>query len=274
MSELTAGPEGWGSWLKRALQLHPGRILAIIIGVALMAAALTLTLVDGSTATYWIIGAGGIACFLIGALLPYIERVRVGPIEVEQRRLGEQAATAAEEAEDVGEGGEVDLDSIDANFLGFARYLAAESAFNDLLRVDHLGDTTEFHLYLWDADADRLLPVFEADVADEAASEGWERGQGVTGEAWASEQYVFATGEECWRGHGIPAHRQHHYQDLAVVAAMPVRNASGTVIAVLSASSKTEGSALVDPDGYSVHSALAAASARILVDLLGWFADE
>ena len=54
---------------------------------------------------------------------------------------------------------------------------------------------------------------------------------------------------------------------------MPVLNARGEVIAVLSGSSEDADSPLGSPDGYAEHVALADAMARILVDLLKWADD-
>jgi len=55
---------------------------------------------------------------------------------------------------------------------------------------------------------------------------------------------------------------------------MPVLNAAGRIIAVLSASSTSPGTELATPAGFEEHLGLAAAMARILVDVLGWETDE
>ncbi|MDQ4134437.1 MAG: hypothetical protein M3179_14835 [Actinomycetota bacterium] len=55
---------------------------------------------------------------------------------------------------------------------------------------------------------------------------------------------------------------------------MPVANASGRVLAVLSAASSDPASALRNDTGMEALVAVADAVARVLVDLLKWFTDE
>lgn len=131
----------------------------------------------------------------------------------------------------------------------------------------------EFRLYLYDSDQDRLLPAIEPQLSPDG-SEGWEVGQGVTGEAWRQAEYVFATGQECHdAAFGLAPDQQHRYRDLTAVAAMPVTNHRGDLIAVLSGSSTDPTATLVTADGFEAHLALAACASRILVDLLKWSAD-
>jgi hypothetical protein len=106
-------------------------------------------------------------------------------------------------------------------------------------------------------------------------SEGWAIGQGVTGEAWRRGAYVLATGSECSdETYHLNAGQQERYRELVAVAAAPVMNASGKVVAVLAGSSHDPETLLGSPEAFDAHIALAAAMARILVDLLGWASDE
>lgn len=98
--------------------------------------------------------------------------------------------------------------------------------------------------------------------------------QGAVGRAWSEERYVVAHGAAVSDGtFGLSPEQQQRYADLAVVAAVPVANASGQPIAVLSASSKEPGTKLTSPEGFRYHLFLADLVARVLVDLLKWSDD-
>ncbi|HEX2119924.1 MAG TPA: hypothetical protein VHF91_12115, partial [Acidimicrobiales bacterium] len=128
-----------------------------------------------------------------------------------------------------------------------------------------------FHLYLFDEQRDLLLPAFEGRPSP---SRGWKIGTGAVGEAWASGEYVLARGPEVSDDtYGLTPAQQRRARDLAVVAAMPVTNASDEVIAVLSGSSVDPDSPLATPDGFDAQLLVAQEVARVLVDLLRWFPD-
>jgi hypothetical protein len=154
------------------------------------------------------------------------------------------------------------------------RFLVADFTVNALLTREHstLADC-EFHLYLFDEEADRLFAIFEP-PEDEGGSEGWLVGQGATGVAWEQGEYVLVQGPEVSDPtYGLTPAQQTKYADLTAVAAMPVLNASGLVIAILSASSRHRDPALANMEGFREHVALAEAVARILIDLLQWHSD-
>lgn len=73
--------------------------------------------------------------------------------------------------------------------------------------------------------------------------------------------------------YGLTPAQQHRARNLAVVAAMPVTNVRGHVMAVLSGSSTDADSALATPEGFDTHLLAAQEVARVLVDLLQWFSD-
>jgi hypothetical protein len=129
-----------------------------------------------------------------------------------------------------------------------------------------------FQLYLFDADENMLLPALEP--AHDQPSPPFRVGEGVTGRAWESGQFTIAEGIEASDGtYSLSVDKQQRYADLAAVAAMPVTNAAGEVIAVLSASTTDAGSGLTGNEGFEAFVALADAVARVLVDLLKWFSD-
>ena len=130
-----------------------------------------------------------------------------------------------------------------------------------------------FQLYLFDADQHMLLPVLEPTHA--APSPGFRVGEGVAGKAWESGEFTIAEGREASdETFALSADKQARYTDLAVVAAMPVTNAGGRVIAVLSASATDPQSGLGTDEAFEDLVALADAIARVLVDLLKWFSDD
>ena len=94
------------------------------------------------------------------------------------------------------------------------------------------------------------------------------------GEAWASGDFVVATGAKVWDDtFRMTAEHRLRYGDVAVAASVPVTNAAGKVIGVVSGSSQNETSALGTPEGLDIQIFLAEATALILVDLLKWFSD-
>lgn len=157
-----------------------------------------------------------------------------------------------------------------------ARYTAAD-LFIRRMRA-HPGGTLEgshVHLYLPDETGLMLVPAFEADRAGRGGSDWWQVGQGIVGRAWRDGEALTARGEEIMQSLAdLPPAQRQRYAGLAVVAAVPVLNAAGRAIAVLSASSSDPAA---QPDGPEAVEALvthADAIARLIVDLLGWEDDE
>jgi hypothetical protein len=156
-----------------------------------------------------------------------------------------------------------------------ARYTAADLFIRRM--CSHPGAPLEgasLHLYLPDETGAMLVPAFEADRSG-AGTGRWQVGQGIVGRAWRDREALAARGAEIMQGLAdLPADRREQYAALAVVAAVPVLNAAGRPIAVLSASSTDPASTLDRPDGIEALVTHAEAISRIVVDLLGWESDE
>ena len=153
------------------------------------------------------------------------------------------------------------------------RWLLAELLLSQLLLqpVEPLTDC-RFQLYLYDPDRQLLMPILEP--GHPGPSPGFAPHQGTVGQAWATNDYVVATGPAVSDGtFGLTAEQQTRYRDTAVAAAVPITNAAGRVIGVVSGSSRDERSVLGTTDGLDVQIFLAEATALILVDLLKWFSD-
>lgn len=68
--------------------------------------------------------------------------------------------------------------------------------------------------------------------------------------------------------YGLTPEQQKRYSNLAVVAAMPVRNARKRTIAVLTASGVEDPDTLLNKEGQQEHLELAQSCARLLIDVL------
>lgn len=223
--------------------------------------------------------SAGVVLLALGAALPLIKSVSSKWFSMDFRDevdgaemstalalQGEGPALGLEEAE-VSE-------DVDERLLGAARYFAASGWFEYVLKV--LGDEVgaEYRLFVLDEMQGRLLPVFEPEEGG-VPSHGWEVGHGVTGVAYERGEYVCVHGRAAHDGtYGLTPDQQRRYEHLRVVAAMPVRNASGSIVAVLSGSSESPDSLLGTPDGYERHQGAALMVGRVLIDLLKWFPDS
>ena len=102
------------------------------------------------------------------------------------------------------------------------------------------------------------------------AGRPWRPGVGATGVAYESGEYVVAVGEQTHDGtYNLDAATQRAFAHLTEVAAMPLVNASGRTVGVLSASHSDEETILSSEDGYEAHARAATATTRVVVDLLG-----
>jgi hypothetical protein len=156
-----------------------------------------------------------------------------------------------------------------------ARYTAAD-LFIRRMRAHPGGalEASHLHLYLPDETGLMLVPAFEADRAGRGGSDWWQVGQGIVGRAWRDGEALTARGEEIMQSIAdLPPAQRQRYAGLAVVAAVPVLNAAGRPIAVLSASSSEPDSRLDGPEGVEALVTHADAIARLIVDLLGWESD-
>jgi len=155
-----------------------------------------------------------------------------------------------------------------------ARYLGAELLLGHL---DAIGSGSlrgvSLRLYLPDEAGEVLAPVLRESPDDD--SEVWRSGEGVVGQCWERDEIVVARGPEVRESlSAIPPRRGRRLSLLAIVMAVPVRNAEGRPIGVLGASSRDPDSGLDSPEAAGDLFGAAAVCARILVDLLGWANDE
>jgi hypothetical protein len=161
--------------------------------------------------------------------------------------------------------------------LELARYLAADAALEQLLRakIDRSAlEGCELHLFLWDAQVGQLVAAFEPRFSD-VSSDAWLPGRGATGTAYQERRLVVVTAPETADdSYGLSPEQQSRYQRLTAVGAAPVLNAAGWCIAVVTAATESRHSGLLMDDGQDELEATAAAAARVLVDLLGWFSDD
>jgi putative methionine-R-sulfoxide reductase with GAF domain len=242
-----------------------GSVVLVLLGAVLLAASI----VRGSTNAAYGVGllVFGTSLVVVGVVLPRLRNAEVGPATGFKLTLDEDRAvsTGLAECEQVEK---VEVDQV----VAATRLVLASEVLGRVLAPDRgpLADAL-FHLYLYDEQRELLLPAFEGRPSP---SRGWKIGAGAVGEAWATGEYVLVQGPEVSdETYGLTPSQQRRARDLAVVAAMPVPNASDEVIAVLAGSSVDAGSGLGSDAGFDAHLLLAREVARVLVDLLRWFAD-
>jgi hypothetical protein len=222
------------------------------------------------------IGAGTLMA-VTSALVPWLRRATFSPtsgLAIETH--DPQAIFAAELLEETTATGQIpgsvppNVD--DDELVGAARVLAADAAVTSLLSAHGPLADCEWHLYLYDSDADRLLPIFEPEDPD--SSEGWMIGQGATGMAYLRREFVLVQGAEASDStYGLSPEQQARYADLYAVAAMPIQNNAGDVIAVVSAATRNASTELTTEAGFQDLVARALGIGRVLIDLLRWFDD-
>ena len=204
---------------------------------------------------------------VLGVVLPRLRNAELGPATGFKLTLVEEREVSTGLAE-----GDAVAHVAPAHVVAATRVVLASETLGRLLGPDDgpLAGAS-FHLYLFDDQQELLLPAFEGRPSP---SRGWKIGTGAVGEAWATGEYVLVRGAEVSDDtYGLTPAQQRRARDLAVVAAMPVTNASDEVIAVLAASSIDPQSPLATAEGFDAHLLVAQEVARILVDLLKWFAD-
>lgn len=99
-------------------------------------------------------------------------------------------------------------------------------------------------------------------------------GEGAVGRCWVEEAYVIAEGDAVVSTDmGLDAEKIARYADVTAAAAVPVFNAVGAKIAVLSMSTRAPQTHLGSRAGIEHMVFLAEVTARVLVDLFKWFDD-
>lgn len=158
--------------------------------------------------------------------------------------------------------------------LDATRYLVATLAVEGIIEEAHKVYPDfcdcDFRFFMYDDDEEKLFAVLHTGLS-ERSRRGWKRKEGVTGLAYDTGHYQIATGSATHDGtHNLDKDRQQQYADLTEVAAMPVKNAQGVTLGVLSLSHTTGRTILATDESRRAHSAAADALARVVVDLLGW----
>lgn len=275
-----------GKFVVDGVAANIARVAVMVPGYVVLGWALTESDVWAwQTATAW---AGcGVTLLIGGYLAPAIKRLVVSKsgIELEtheQREFSERTGadlTTSEELAQIEAAGELPgaVDPVEVpEITSYARFVAASAALEQLLHP-HDGPLAgcELHVYLWDDDRGGLVrDVFES--TERARSERpWTPGVGVVGMAWRHGEVSIATGPAVAdETYNLDSHQQSRHQDLAAVAATPITNTGDATIGVLSASCRDAGVDLSSDAARNELVAVATAVSRILVDLLGWFADR
>jgi hypothetical protein len=208
--------------------------------------------------------------FLLVSLVPdRFDELRAGTLRAKMRTVRQRAAAVEELAATQSQA------RVSERELPIASsYLATTLALDALLKpTDGPLAGCVLHVYTYDEASDLLVPFYEPEPAKTPSR--WPPGIGVTGQAYLIESFVLATGDHAHNStHGLTVEEQQKHVDLLEVAAAPVTNTSGDIIAILAASNRVRPGILSSPDGFDELLALAAACARILVDLFGGFVDQ
>jgi len=252
------GPRPW-------LARNGGSLVLVVLGAMLLGASVVQ---HGRNGTYGIgLLVFGSSLVTVGVVLPRLRNAEVGPATGFKLTLAEQREVSTELA--VSER----VATVDRGQVVAATRLVLASETLSWLLAPEWGPLADalFHLYLFDEQRQLLLPAFEGRPSP---SRGWKPGTGAVGDAWATGEYVLVRGPEVSDDtYGLTLVQQRRARDLAVVAAMPVTNASDDVLAVLAGSSIDPDSGLASADGFDAQLLVAQEVARVLVDLLQWFPD-
>jgi hypothetical protein len=158
---------------------------------------------------------------------------------------------------------------------GTRLYLADEILKAEVLqpRQPNLDDCRG-QVWLYDPDLKSLVGILEP--GHDGKMSPFEPGQGAVGRAWKEGRYIVAAGEDVTndKAFNLSAAQRERYRDLTAAAAMPVTNAAGRQMAVLSMSSTNPETRLTTDEGIDAMAFLSEVVARVLIDLLKWFDDR
>lgn len=229
---------------------------------------------------------GGVALLLAVLFGPQVrsvelssDKLRVETYDIEERDTSAELADetvdldsyeAAIESDDQTPPGPSKADSMVIGGLNLAAgEIALRAIFEQATRsLPLLG--CNLRLYLFDSDEGVLVPAMSDGVDSR-----WPPGVGATGTAFETRRYVLAVGAEAWDDtFGLDPDQQDRYRSLEAVAAMPVFNAGGDVIAVVTAHTADPNTQLPNDDGEVAMVEVALLVSRVLVELLKWFDDR
>lgn len=261
------------------------------LGVVGVAAFVASWIAAGEVEQYalGLVGFGGF-CIVLALILPWLKRGKGGPLEFEFQQEAEKVAAA--EAADVGlppadveKKIESDVEEAptaspeDADVIGTLNYVAGSMALQAIFDwTTAEGEPLEgcsMRLYLLDEEEEPpLLKAVLAPPEVERAT-AWGIGQGATGAAFESGEYVLATGPAVSDAtYGLTDAQQDRFRQLAAVAAAPVFNAASARIGVVTVSTSNLDHNLDSEEARRDHTLAALLVSRVLVELLQWFGDN
>jgi hypothetical protein len=201
-----------------------------------------------------------------------IRRGKFGPVEIEVDQPESEAGEAREVAQEFDSGGPFSVN--EGSVETVSRYFAGQRALEALLavRLEACGEA-RYMVFLPDEDTGRLLPIFTKD--EEFDPGGWEIGKGATGAAYLRGEYVVALGEATHdETYGLTRAQGARYQGVTGVSAMPLSNASGRSIGVLTATTSEVSPVMATDGARDAMLTLGLQITRVLVDLLKWYSDD
>ncbi len=273
-NSLPAGVTRWLRFLEAQIQHNTGRLYAAVVGSGMVVAACLIASRLGS-ATHTMI-VGGATLVGLGTLTPWLRRVGWGKASAVFEDPELQRARLSKEISEEQSQNRLSIkmqESLDAARY-FAATLAAQAIFADAQEADPRFNVCQLRFFMYDNRQERLFAVLRPNQPDEG-QRGWKLREGVTGMAYATGEFQLAIDTATHDGtYNLDEDRQKRYAHLTEVAAMPVMNAQGGVIGVLSASHDTDNRILATDDWRRTHQAAADALARVVVDLLGWHSDS
>ena len=263
-----------GAATRRLANAEIGRPYAALVGSGVVVAGLGLSSGRNTVASTAIVA--GSVLVVLGALVPWFRRVswKHGELEIEHPEI--RKAQAAQDLAERQSGPGLRLHSgedVDAARLYSAR-VALKAIYGDAAAYVPAFEQCEFRLFMFDEQRSPLVASVRP-LDQLAVGREWRPGEGATGVAYESGEYVVAVGDQTHdETFNLDASAQMAFAHLTEVAAMPLANASGRAVGVLSVPHSTEKTILNTPEGYEAHARAAAAATRVVVDLLGLDNDD
>lgn len=272
-NSLSASANRWWHFAEAQVQHNAGRLYAALVGSGMIAAACLIATNLGS-ATHTMI-VGGATLVGLGTLTPWLRRVGWGKASAVFEDPELQRARLSREISEEQSQNRLSIktqESLDATRY-FAATLAIQAIFADARKAHPSFDACQLRFFMYDKQQERLFAVLRPDQP-EAGQRGWRLREGVTGMAYATGEFRLATGAATHDGtYNLDEDHKRRYAHLTEVAAMPVMNAEGVIVGVLSASHDTDESILGTEEWRRTHQVAADGIARVVVDLLGWHSD-
>jgi hypothetical protein len=248
----------------------------VAVGVAMAIFSMVIFAVT-ENATSQIFAGIAVGSIIAGATLPRLIEAGFGPsgANLKLSPMRDHTADLAAAA------GPIALDQVDEphEMISAARNsLAGESLARVLTPATGERADFQMRLYLLDEDQARLVPVLLPTDEDNGPHTDtvWEVGKGATGRAFAEGDFVFVRGDAIWDStYDVSPEQAELFKTLTAVASMPVFNAAGDTIAVITATTEASDLSVLATVEQAFDTLLGRSLlvARALVDLLGWFPD-